>query len=222
MIKALLWDIDGTLIDTTNLVIDGLDHAYLKYYGRSMPAADIRNLVGIPLAKQLQILGDPAEHGTTLEEMESEFIRYWEARKDEERILTPVINTLIAGKKAGYPTALVTSKNRVEINNPLPRMGILPYVDLIICADDVTNPKPDPEGVRKALAFFEVEPEEAVFIGDSIHDMRAGEAAGVQRCGVTWGAATEEQIRAENPEFLCNKMDELGKLLRITGATVQV
>jgi HAD superfamily hydrolase (TIGR01549 family) len=212
---ALLWDIDGTLIDTTDLVVNGLNHVYRMFLNKTMPHEDIRKLVGIPLSKQLSIFGDPASKGISIKEMEAEFIRFWEQRKDQEIILTDVIYVLKKGYMNGIKTALVTSKNRQEIKNTLPRMQIDDYLDLIICADDVKNPKPDPEGVMLALKKLEVRAEETIFIGDSVYDMRAARSAGVRSCAVTWGAATPEMLRDENPDILCNHAEDLVSLLGI-------
>ncbi len=214
-VTALLWDIDGTLIDTTDLVISGLDHVYRKFVGKTLPYDEIRALVGIPLVKQLQIYGDFATIGTTQEEMEREFIRFWEERKDQEKVLTIVTDTLIRGFQAGIKTGLVTSKNLSEIANTLPRLGIADYLDCVISADDVRNPKPDPEGILLALRRMGVKPEDAIFIGDSIYDMRAGRDAGVRRCAVTWGAASKQYLLAEAPDIICDNQIDLRRLLYI-------
>jgi len=213
--STLLWDIDGTLIDTTHLVAAGLDHVYRKFLGRTMPLSDIRAIIGRPLSEQVRIFGEPEQWGTNPDEMEAEFIRYWEARRHEERLIPEVIQTLIAGKQAGRKTALVTSKNHAEIANTLPRMEIADFVDAIITADDVTNPKPDPEGVKLALRLLESNSEQALFIADTVYDMRAGKAAAVKRCAVTWGAAPRENLLAEEPDFICDDPSELRNLLGI-------
>jgi pyrophosphatase PpaX len=214
-VTALLWDIDGTLIDTTDLVISGLDYVYRKFIGKTLPYDKIRALVGIPLVKQLQIFGDFESIGATQEEMEKEFIRFWEERKDREKVFTVVTDTLIRGFKAGIKTGLVTSKNLSEIANTLPRLGIADYLDCVICADDVRNPKPDPEGILLALKRMGVKPEDAVFIGDSVYDMRAGRDAGVRRCAVTWGAASKQDLMAEAPDLICDNQSDLRRLLNI-------
>jgi len=213
--KTLLWDIDGTLIDTTHLVAEGLDHVYRTFLGRTLPMDEIRAIIGTPLAEQVRIFGDPRQWGVAPEEMEAEFIRCWESRKHEERLIPEAIATLIAGKQQGRGTALVTSKNHAEIRNTLPRMGIAECVDAVITADDVKVPKPDPEGVGLALTLLKSTPSETIFIGDTVHDMRAGRAAGVARCAVTWGAAPRARLLAEEPELVCDDPADLARLLGI-------
>lgn len=211
--KALLWDIDGTLIDTTTLVAESLDHVYRKFFGRSAPMEEIRAIIGIPLATQVSYLGDPADFGIDPKAMETEFIRYWEENLHHERVIPEAVACLKRGHAMGIPTALVTSKNREEIRNTLPRIGVLECVDLIISADDVSRPKPDPEGVLKALGSFAVEPGDALFIGDTVHDLRAGQAAGVPVCGVLWGAGTRTALAGLAPELLCESPSALAALI---------
>jgi HAD superfamily hydrolase (TIGR01549 family) len=144
------------------------------------------------------------------------FIDYYEANRHRERILMDVVALVIEGKKRGLPTALVTSKNHEELANTLPRLGIADYIDLAVTADDVTHPKPDPEGLRHALAHFAVSAKrlsEAVYIGDTVHDMRAARRAGVRGIGVLWGAATRAMLETESPFLLCETPDDLRRFL---------
>lgn len=210
---CLLWDIDGTLIDTTTLIVEALDHTYRTFLSRTLPPDEIRAIIGTPLVKQIYALGDPRSFGVSPEAMMEEFIRYYEAHKSRERIIDTAVAMLVAGKRSGRPTGLVTSKNREEIANTLPRLGIAPYVDCIVSADDVQRPKPDPEGLLLALKRLSARPETTLYIGDTVHDMRAGKSARVARCAVTWGAATRAQLEAERPEYLLEDPSELAAVL---------
>lgn len=206
---GLLWDIDGTLIDTTSLIVSALDHTYRTFLGKTLPADEIRAIIGTPLSEQVRVFGDPRETGSDPLAMEAEFIRYYEANRHLERVIPEVVDMLITGKKAGITTALVTSKNNEEIANTLPRLGIESYVDLIVSADDVCLPKPDPEGILLALSTLKLDPSSTVFIGDTVHDMRAGRAAGVHCCAVAWGAAPRALLEAEQPEWICSTPRDL-------------
>ncbi len=212
---AFLWDIDGTLIDTTSLIVESLDHVYRRFMGRTLPPEEIRAIIGTPLSEQVRVLGDPAACGVDPSAMEEEFIRYYEANRNRERIVQPAIDALIQGRQAGHPTGLVTSKNEEELANTLPRLGIQPFLDAVVSADHVTRPKPDPEAVLLALRWLDRPPGQAIFIGDTVHDLRAGRAAGVRRCAVTWGAAPRDLLLAEQPELLCDDPTNLATVLGI-------
>ena len=204
------------MVDTTTLIVQSLDHIYRRYFGKVLPEEEIRALIGTPLRKQIRIFGELETFGVDEATITADCIRYYETHRELEHVLEDVTALLIEGKKRGLPTALVTSKNREELANTLPRLGIADWVDYAVTADDVTHPKPDPEGLRLALTQLGIGIEragEALYIGDTIHDMRAARDAGVRGVGVTWGAATPEQLKAESPAFLCTTPEELRRIL---------
>jgi pyrophosphatase PpaX len=211
----MLWDIDGTLVDTTALIVAALDHTYRTFLGRTAPEPFLRGLIGTPLYEQIRVFGDPRAFGVDPDAMQAAFIDHYEQHKHEERIIDDAVRALVAGCDAGRPTALVTSKNRAEVANTLPRLGLDDRIRVIVTAEDVPRPKPHPDGVLRALSLLGASPDEAVFIGDTVYDLRAGRAAGVRCCAVTWGAATRDQLLAEDPALLCDSPVILTTVLRI-------
>jgi len=215
-IACLLWDVDGTMVDTTALIVESLDHIYRRYYGQTLSHEELRALIGTPLRKQVRVFGEPEKYGVDEETITADFIGYYEANRERERILEGVTALVREGKQRGLPTALVTSKNREELANTLPRLGIAEWVDVAITADDVTHPKPDPEGLKLALQSLGIPLEragEAFYIGDTVHDMRAARDADVRGIGVTWGAATQAQLEAFSPAFICDAPEQLRRIL---------
>lgn len=212
-LQCLLWDVDGTLTDSTSLITESLDYVYRKHFGRTLPPDALRALIGTPLWKQIRVFGDPEALGCDAQAIMHDFIAHYEQQKTRERILYPVISLLIEGKKRGSRTALITSKNKEELNNTLPRLGIEDHIDFAITADDVANPKPDPEGLLLALGRLDVRADAAVYIGDTVHDMRAARLANVRGIGVTWGAGARTLLEKESPFRICDTPEELRSLL---------
>jgi pyrophosphatase PpaX len=210
-IEAVLWDVDGTLIDTTALIVGALDETYMLFVGKSLPTSKLRELIGIPIDRQMRIFGDPESFGTTVAEMSEGLIKHYERRREQERPIVEAIEALIYCKRQGLKTALVTSKNEEELANTLPRLGISAYCDAIISADIVApDYKPHPKPVLTALELLGVvNPKAALFIGDSIYDIRSGKAAGTLTAAVLWGAATESTLRMENPGYIISSPDDL-------------
>ena len=103
-------------------------------------------------------------------------------------------------RAAGYRTALVTSKNRQGALRGLNLTGLTPYLEELVCVDDVVNPKPHPEPVLKALELLGTGPERAVFFGDSVHDMHSGRAAGVKTAAVLWGPFGRAHLEGSSPD----------------------
>jgi HAD superfamily hydrolase (TIGR01509 family) len=212
-VECLLWDVDGTLTDSTSLITESLDYTYRKHYGRTLPDDALRALIGTPLRKQIRVFGEPEAFGAEPQAVMDDFIAHYESQKSRERILRSVVDLLVEGKRRGLPTALVTSKNREELDNTLPRLEIADFVDVAITADDVVHPKPDPEGLRIALERLGAAANRSLFIGDTVHDMRAARAAGVRSVGVTWGAASRIQLENEGAAYLCDTPVQLRTVL---------
>ena len=213
---ALLWDVDGTLTDSTGLIADSLDHVYRRFYGRTLPYDERRALIGTPLRKQIRIFGEPEAFGANEQEVIEAFISFYEANRSRERILEDVIAILKEGKRRGFPTALVTSKNDEELANTLPRLDLADQIDFAVTADMVTRTKPDPEGLRLAMKQLDIAPErqaDAVYIGDTVHDMQAAKGAGVRAIAVSWGAAPRVLLEAQAPFAICDTPTELRALL---------
>jgi pyrophosphatase PpaX len=212
-LECLLWDVDGTLTDSTSLITEALDYTYRKNFRRTLPDDALRALIGTPLWKQIRVFGEPEAFGADAQLVMDDFIAHYERNKARERILLPVVALLVEGKQRGLPTALVTSKNHEELNNTLPRLGIEGSVDFAVTADDVKNPKPDPEGLRLALRRFDVRPDAALYIGDTVHDMRAARAAFVPGVAVTWGAGSRSLLENEAPTYICDTPEQLRDIL---------
>ncbi|HEV2472084.1 MAG TPA: HAD family hydrolase [Chthonomonadales bacterium] len=216
--RCILWDIDGTLIDTTELISESLEFVYQTLYHRTMRPEERRALIGIPLKRQIRAFGEPEKFGVSEEQVTAAFIRYYEAHRSRERIFQPVIELLARGSKLGISTGLVTSKNDAEIANTLPRLGIVSYVQAVVSADAVTRPKPYPDGIIAALSLLGVEDKASTFyVGDTVHDMEAARAAGIRSIGVTWGAAGRRRLEAAAPDHLCDSAEELARVLNLGG-----
>lgn len=209
--KAVLWDIDGTLIDTTALIVGALDETFREFTDRSLLPDELRALIGVPLHAQMWALGDPARYGTTAEAMAAATIARYEKGREQEHVIDDAVQALIFGKRLGIKTALVTSKNDIELANTLPRLGISAYCDAIISADRVAPDfKPHPKGTLMAIEILGVSnPNDAVYVGDSVYDMRAAKAAGVRAAAVLWGAAPEAVLRAEEPDYIISSPERL-------------
>ncbi len=215
-ITCLLWDVDGTMVDTTELIVSSLDYIFRKYYLQTAAESAIRGLIGTPLRKQIRFFGEPVDYGTTEEAVTHDFIQYYERNRDRERVLPEVTQLVNAGFTKGIPTGLVTSKNREELSNTLPRLGIAESIQVAVTADDVVHPKPAPDGILLALQQLDIPAHRrlnAVYIGDTVHDMRAGGDAGVKTIAVTWGAATPEMLTAVHPTVICANFAQLRALL---------
>jgi pyrophosphatase PpaX len=120
------------------------------------------------------------------------------------------VATLVA---AGHPLAIVTSKTETLARRGLERVGILAYFPVIIGCDTCSRHKPHPEPVLTALQRLGYESDEAVFVGDSVHDVAAGNAAGVVTVAALWGPFSREQLAESSPSAYLERIAELPQLL---------
>jgi pyrophosphatase PpaX len=123
-------------------------------------------------------------------------------------------DVLRAIKTAGRKTGLVTSKNREGAIRGLRLAGFEEYLDVLVCADEVTNPKPHREPVDRAVALLEADPATTVYVGDSIHDLVSGRSAGVRIAAVLWGPFGREQLAPGEPDWWLERPEDLLDLLR--------
>jgi pyrophosphatase PpaX len=124
-----------------------------------------------------------------------------------------VVEMVKAIRAGGFRTALVTSKNRPGAFRGLKLIGLEEAMELIIGADEVQNPKPHPEPIQLALRRLGEIPERAIYVGDSIHDMEAGRAAGVRTGAVLWGPFGRDHLECTAPDYWLERPGDLLGLL---------
>ncbi len=207
--RAALFDVDGTLIDSVSTIVAGLGDAFEHFFGNRPDDAAIRGLVGMPLREQFARFA-PAD--TTEAEyalMIGYTIERYGVHGDLERPYNDAIRALQICHRAGVKTALVTSKNSHETELFKTRFDFLEQVDAVICASDVTRPKPWPDSALAACDALGVDPNMAVMVGDSVYDVRCAQAASVAVIAVSYGSSTREALAAEKPDLILDSPGEL-------------
>ena len=212
-LTAVLFDIDGTLVDSMGMVVAGLADMVERYTGTRPADAAMRALMGMPLSEQVKLLpgGEPSPELAA--EMTDYAIDRYAVHEALERPFDGAIEALRDLARLGVPIGLVTSKNARELDDFLARFSDAAHVGAAVSASDVANPKPAPDPVLLAAARLGVEPGECVFIGDSRYDVAAGRAAGVTTVGVLYGAGTREELVASQPDVLLDTPEELREWL---------
>jgi pyrophosphatase PpaX len=210
-IQTVLFDLDGTLIDSIRLILDSYHHT-LAAHGIP-PRTDDHWLrgVGTPLSVQFAEWRDDVGK---LEAMVATYREYNLAHHDRMVTVYPgVVTALGAIRAAGRRTGLVTSKNRQGALRGLTLVRLEAMMDVLVCADEVTNPKPHPEPVEKAVALLGADPGTTVYVGDSIHDMVSGRAAGVRTAAALWGPFGREHLELAAPDYWLETPADLVTLL---------
>jgi pyrophosphatase PpaX len=167
--------------------------------------------VGTPLQVQFAAW---REHPEKLEALIATYREY--NLKHHDRMVTVypgVVEAVREIKAAGIQTGLVTSKNRQGALRGLKLVGLEALMDVLVCADEVANPKPHPEPVEKAVALLGADRTTTVYVGDSVHDMYSGRAAGVRTAAALWGPFGRDYLEPTKPDYWLKTPGELVTLL---------
>ncbi len=205
--RTVLFDLDGTLLDSVRLILDSYHHT-LAVHG--LPArSDDEWLAGIgtPLWAQFRTWSDdPAQ----LQAMILTYREYNLKHHDDQVAPFPgVVEAVRTLRTRGARTGLVTSKNRTGAVRGLAVLGLEETIDVIVGADEVTHAKPHPEPVLRALELLGEVAGGAVFVGDSVHDMASGRAAGVATAAVLWGPFTRDHLESSGPDHWLEQPGDL-------------
>lgn len=214
-IRTVLFDLDGTLIDSVRLILDSYHHTLATHGLPPRTDAEWLEGVGTPLTAQLAAWGhDPA----TLEALIATYREFNLQHHDRMVTVYPgVVDVVRALKEDGVATGLVTSKNRAGAVRGLTLARLQALMDVLVCADEVDNPKPHPEPVEKAVRLLRAEAATTIYVGDSIHDMRSGRAAGVRTAAVLWGPFGRTHLEGAQPDYWLERPEELLSLVRESG-----
>jgi len=206
--NTILFDLDGTLIDTNELIVDSWRYTVMTLTGRDITDEEIRGTLGeILLDSMIRVMPDidPDTALQTYREYQHDIfldsITLYEGTKE---VLTEL-------RKAGCKTALLTSRLRTSCERALAHFGITDLFDAVLTASDTKVFKPDPTPIYYILDELGSRPEEAVIVGDTVHDIEAGLAAGVYTVLVGWSVALppEKRPTAPAPDAIINKLHDL-------------
>lgn len=215
--KGVLFDLDGTLADTVELILTSYRHTMRTHLGDAPPDERWLSTMGTPLRDQLVAFArTPVEAAAMLET----YTTFQRGVHDEMVRPFPGARELLGALSArGSRIGIVTSKREEVARRTLAVCGLDTHLETLVCAEHVRRGKPDPEAVRLALDALDLAdcPHETLFVGDSPFDLRAGRAAGTRTAAVCWGACTRAALVAESPDYVLERLEELLDLTPIGG-----
>ena len=207
---AVLFDLDGTIVDSIGLLLACMNHTFEGRDSRPTESEWIAGL-GTPLPEQM------TPFITSEEDRQNLIKRYRDYQHEHhDRLMAAypgVSETLAEPKERGHPMGVVTSKGNAMMDRGLRYIGADKYMRVAIGFDSCTIHKPDPFPVLLAVGKLGYTPSESVFVGDSPHDIRAGNAAGVTTVAALWGPFTREMLEPYNPTHFLEDIADLPALL---------
>lgn len=204
-IHCVLFDLDGTLIDTSQLIIDSFRYTLKRHLDLDVPTEKIVLTFGRPLVDIL------AEYSADKADVMLQTYReYNESRHDTTTKLIPgVKETLNELESAGIILGVVTGKRRQLALRGLRLFGLDAYMKIVVTPEDTDRHKPHPAPVLKALQLLNEQPEHTLMVGDSPLDIACANAAGTYTAAAGWSMVSLELLLAENPDFILQHMTDL-------------
>jgi pyrophosphatase PpaX len=210
-INTVLFDLDGTLIDTNELIISSFLHTLEHYYPNQYKREDVLPFLGPTLKETFESM-----ENANVDEMIKTYRKYNITHHDSFVTEFPtVIETVKTLKEKGYKVGIVTTKISDVVMKGLKLTKLDSYFDVIVALDHVEKPKPDPEPIFKALEQLHSKPEETIMVGDNHHDILAGKNAGTTTAGVAWSIKGREHLEQYKPDYILEEMADLLKVLEV-------
>jgi pyrophosphatase PpaX len=207
--EGFIFDIDGTLASTNELIFATFRHITKKYLNSDISDEEIIKLFGPPEDDILKIFMQE-----NFEEAQKDYYEFYQNNHAEMADIYPglkkVLDTI---KNAGIPLSIYTGKGRKSSIITLTEIGVIDYFDLIITGDDVAKPKPSRLGIDPFIEKFNLERDRVLMIGDSPADIIAAKEANVKMASVVWDAYAKDEVIKMNNSYLFHSVDELHKFI---------
>ncbi len=213
MIKTVIFDFDGTLADTLPICYYAFQQVFLTYDKREITEAEIKAMFG---PSEVGILQNNLVNQTHIEDAISDYYHHYEEKHEYcVHPFEPVNRLLSDMREAGFQIAIFTGKGRRSLDISLNQLRLNGFFDVIITGDDVTNPKPNPQGLQLIMQSIGSRPEETVLLGDSDADIEAGKRVNVQSVRVQWLPDSVMENFHYKPGYVFRTVDECRRFLNL-------
>ena len=198
-LKCIVFDMDGTLAETNQLIYDSFNYIAQKYAGRRYTVPEIIAMFGPPEEDALLNIVAPEQ----IDDVMKDYLSFYRKHHNQlARIYPGIENILSSIKEHGRMLALFTGKGTPTATITMQEFHIEKHFDYVVTGNDVVKYKPSSEGLFKIMKHFSLQPDEMLMVGDSVSDVKAAHEAGVKIAAVVWDSVLEGKSAA-NENRLC-------------------
>lgn len=208
-LKAVLFDLDGTLVDSLEVDNLAFERAMLDLTGRHVPAKALDPYLGMPAPAIFAMFVLPEQ----VEAVHQSWLDYKVVMEDRLILFPGIRAALEKMHQSGLKLAVVTAQTSPEVQHMRTILGLDHLIDVWVPSDLVHAHKPDPAQIHYALSALGVQPSQAVMIGDTTRDMEAGRRAGTPVGAALWGWCDNATMLAYRPEYIFEQADDLLQLI---------
>lgn len=216
MRNTLIFDLDGTLLDTPSGIVESFTLTIAELDFPTVAQQEIRNTIGMPLEKAFaQVLNIDVNDALIVKAIElyQKNFRQVILPKAEELMFPNVKETLVKLKEQGKTLAVATSKYHASAVTLLEAAGLLKLFDLVVGADQVSEPKPAPEMGFYVMKQLDTNAEDSIMVGDTTHDLNMAHSAGMASIAVSYGVHSVETLQTTNPNYLIDDFADICTLV---------
>ncbi|HET7580558.1 MAG TPA: HAD family hydrolase [Bacillales bacterium] len=210
MLKTVIFDFDGTLADTLPIIFKAFQHIFKTYRSENVSPEAIIRMFGLTEEGIIRENFTPDLAETVI----TDFHHFYQDHHDTWVKRSQEIEDLLHFIKAkGLNLAIMTGKGRATLDLSLKALEMEDLFDMTVTGDEVSKPKPDPEGILKIMRALNTSPDEAIFIGDSNNDICAGKSAGVETIGVQWLENYQSSHFTADPDHVFTRVEDFRRYL---------
>jgi pyrophosphatase PpaX len=211
-LKCIVFDMDGTLTQTNQLIYDSFNYIAQKYAGRTYSIPEITAMFGPPEEDALLAIVQPEQ----IDAVMKDYLTFYRAHHNQLAQIYPGMESILRSiKESGKMLALFTGKGTHTTTITLQEFHIDKYFDYVVTGNDVLKHKPSSEGLFKIMIHFTLQPDEMLMVGDSVSDAKAAHEAGIKIAAVMWDSYAKEKVLQMNSDFVFHDIKEFQDWLNV-------
>ncbi len=207
--KGIIFDIDGTLTSTFDLIFASFNYVMKKYLNKNYSNEEIIGLFG---PTEDQILDELC--GENSAKAKEDYYNFYSENHHMAELYPGIKELLEYIKSKKVYLSIYTGKGRKAAAITLKKLQIFDYFDLMISGDEVKEHKPSPEGIELFINKFKIPQDKVLMIGDAPSDIKAARAAGVEVASVLWDSYSKEQVLKLNSDYIFHSVSELSEFIK--------